>query len=102
MSKVEEKKVEAYLCRSIKLIGGEAYKFTSPNRRFVPDRLCVLPQGIIVFAEIKGEEGRLSSGQIRELRRLKEKGHAAFVIECKEDVDLLIMKLRNSIKGKTC
>lgn len=37
-----EKKVEEHLCKKVKEAGGIAYKFTSPQRRSVPDRLVLL------------------------------------------------------------
>ena len=100
MSQAEEKKVERHLVNCIKLIGGEAYKFTSPARRFVPDRVCVMPQGILIFVEVKGSNGRLSSGQVRELDRLHAKGHACFVVESKEDVNTLVNKLNAAINKR--
>lgn len=41
-----EKKIEERLrTRVEKVLGGIAFKFTSPNRRSVPDRLVLLPGG---------------------------------------------------------
>lgn len=37
-----EKKVEEHLCKKVKKAGGIAFKFTSPQRRSVPDRLVLL------------------------------------------------------------
>ena len=100
MSKIEEKKVEKYLVSSVKLLGGEAYKFTSPNRRFVPDRLCVLPFGIVLFVEVKGSKGELHSGQVREINRLRAKGHAAVVVDSIETVTELMDMVRDTMKRK--
>ena len=100
MSKVEENKVEKFLVSSVKLLGGEAYKFTSPNRRFVPDRLCVLPFGIVLFVEVKGSEGTLHSGQVREINRLRAKGHAAIVVDSAETVTELMDMVRATMKRK--
>jgi hypothetical protein len=36
---VREKVIENYLCEEAKKIGGLCYKFTSPGRRGVPDRI---------------------------------------------------------------
>ena len=41
-----EKTIEAYFVKRIKEIGGVAEKFTSPNKRAVPDRLVLLPSGV--------------------------------------------------------
>jgi len=40
-----ERVIEAYLVQKVKELGGIAYKFTSPQRRSVPDRLCLFPTG---------------------------------------------------------
>jgi len=85
-----EAKTERYLVNQAQKIGGIAYKFTSPNRRFVPDRLCLFPGGITVFTEIKSPEGRLSSGQKRELLRIKKLGFKVRVLYTKSQVDDLI------------
>lgn len=37
-----EKDIEAHLTKKVKVAGGVAYKFTSPQRRSVPDRLVLL------------------------------------------------------------
>jgi hypothetical protein len=39
---VLEKQIEAHLVKRVKEAGGIAYKFTSPQRRSVPDRLVLL------------------------------------------------------------
>lgn len=72
-----EKDVERYLCEQVKKLSGEAYKFVSPQRKFVLDRLCVLPGGIVWFVEVKSGDKVPSPGQFREIERLTQKGHHA-------------------------
>lgn len=55
-----EKNIEAYLVKSVRRIGGVAYKFTSPAHRGVADRIVCLPDGQTWFVEVKTEGGRLS------------------------------------------
>ena len=55
-----EKNVEAHLVKSVRRIGGIAYKFVSPAHRGVADRVVVLPGGAVWFVELKAEGGRLS------------------------------------------
>lgn len=45
-----EKKIEEHLVQRIKAKGGIAYKFTSPQRRSVPDRLVLEPSTHMVQA----------------------------------------------------
>ena len=63
-----EKTIEAALVKRVKDIGGMAEKFTSPNKRSVPDRLITMPNGHIVFVEVKSPKGKLTP--------LQEKDHA--------------------------
>ena len=48
-----EKTIEAALVKRVKALGGMAEKFTSPNKRSVPDRIVTLPGGVIIFVELK-------------------------------------------------
>jgi len=48
-----EKGIEAALVKRVKALGGMAEKFTSPNKRSVPDRIVTLPGGVIIFVELK-------------------------------------------------
>ena len=48
-----EKVIEAAFVKRVKALGGMAEKFTSPNKRSVPDRIVTLPGGVIIFVELK-------------------------------------------------
>lgn len=48
-----EKTIEQALVRRVKALGGLCEKFTSPSKRSVPDRLVTLPDGRIIFVELK-------------------------------------------------
>lgn len=91
-----ERTVEAYLVKKVKEAGGIAYKFTSPQRRSVPDRICLFPGGRIVFVEVKAPGKKPTSLQAREHVRLDDYGHTVAVIESKEGVDGL---LRTVVQG---
>ena len=87
--KVLEKEVEKYLCNQVKKLGGHAYKFNSMAHRSVPDRIVVLP-GQVHFIEVKTIGGKLSSGQKREIARLRTMGQECHVIWTKAGVDQFI------------
>lgn len=55
-----EKQTERHLCRMVKALGGECYKWVSPGCSGVPDRIVILPGGKIFFVELKSE-GRKST-----------------------------------------
>lgn len=95
-----EKATERYLVKRIAELGGEAYKFTSPGRRFVTDRICVLPKGLIWFVEVKSEGQKPAPGQQREIERLVQKGHFASWVDTKASVDHVIKCMRMFMEAK--
>lgn len=94
---ITEKQVEAELKKEVESMGGICYKFMSPGRNNVPDRLCVLPYGVLFFIECKGTKGRLRSGQTRELVRLKNLGHNAYMIDSHEKVQVVSVLMRREV-----
>jgi len=92
---VSEVEIEQYLRveTKYKLDLGECYKFTSPNRKFVLDRLIVARE-VIAFIEVKGPQGWITSGQAREAKRLRKKEHIALFIWSKHEVEQLLKTLR--------
>jgi hypothetical protein len=77
---MRESQLEAKLKALIESKGGEYYKFTSPARRGVPDRLVIFSEDLWFFVELKAEDGALESWQEREIRRLKDRGVKVFVV----------------------
>ena len=70
-----EKDIETYFVKSVKAMGGLAYKFNSLSNRGVSDRIVVLPNGEAWFIELKTERGRLSALQkifADDMRRLNQ------------------------------
>jgi hypothetical protein len=92
-----EKNVEHYLCQLVRGLEGEGYKFVSPMRRFVLDRLCVLPYGITWFVEVKSEGQKPHPGQLREIARLTAKGHKAVWVDSVAGVNKIISQMREEI-----
>jgi hypothetical protein len=83
-----ESKIEEHLRKKVKdVLQGIAYKFTSPSRRSVPDRLCLLPGGKAIFVELKAPGKKPTEGQLREHKRLRALGFQVDVIDSKEGVD---------------
>lgn len=60
---MKEKTVENYLVWKVELMGGQAFKFTSPANRGVADRVVCLPDGSTWFIELKSPTGRRSELQ---------------------------------------
>jgi hypothetical protein len=60
---MKEKIVENHFVWAVERIGGKTYKFTSPGRKGVADRIACLPDGSTWFVELKAKGGRLSALQ---------------------------------------
>lgn len=72
---MNEKIIEARLRDGVKALGGVAYKWVSPGNAGVPDRMVVLPGGVVHFIELKreregGKPTRMQKVQIARLRAL--------------------------------
>ncbi|CDM90233.1 VRR-NUC domain-containing protein [Xenorhabdus bovienii] len=80
---IRESVIENHLVKEIKKAGGIAYKFVSPGRRSVPDRICVLPGGRILFVECKAPGEKPRPDQIREHERLRALGCEVVILDSK-------------------
>jgi hypothetical protein len=75
----------ALVQRVEKELGGMCEKFTSPGRRSVPDRIITMPNGRIVFVEVKGPGKKPSRLQERDHERRRQMGCDVRVIDTLED-----------------
>jgi hypothetical protein len=87
---VREKKIESALVKRTINRGGLCYKFTSPARRNVPDRLCLFPvppihrdivKKYILFIECKAPGELPNAGQLREIVKLQNLGFNVEVVD---------------------
>lgn len=90
-----EKQIESAVCDYARAKGVLAYKFTSPARSAVPDRLFIAPDGRMWFCEFKRGGQKPTPAQDREHTRLRQQQVNVFVIdnviEGKNMVDLMVM-----------
>lgn len=90
-----EKVIEAKVCDYAKSKGVLAYKFTSPARAAVPDRLFISPDGRVWFCEFKREGQKPTAAQTREHEKLRQHRVNVFVIdnvpEGQAMVDVMVM-----------
>lgn len=80
---LREKAIEQQLIRAVKAAGGIAYKFVSPGRLGVPDRLVVLPGGRVLFVECKAPGQKARPSQCREHDRLRALGCEVVTLDSK-------------------
>lgn len=83
MAYIRESTIEKHLVAEVKKAGGMAYKFVSPGRRSVPDRLVLLPGGRAVFVECKAPGEKPRHEQLREHERLRALGFTVVVLDSK-------------------
>lgn len=50
---MRESTIEARLRKKVKEAGGVCWKWVSPGRRGVPDRIVIFPHGAVAFVELK-------------------------------------------------
>jgi hypothetical protein len=81
--------IEDYLVREVTKLGGIAYKFQSPRRRSVPDRIVALP-GRLFFVEVKATGERPTLAQLREHTRLQMLGLTVYVCDSLSSVDVIL------------
>ena len=82
-----EREIEKKFVEHVKKLGGTAEKFTSPNRRSVPDRLVTLCTGRIIFVELKRPGAKPTEAQLRDHQRRREMGCDVRVISTMEEIN---------------
>ena len=60
-----ERDIEQYLVEQVEARGGQAHKIKFIGRRGAPDRLVIMPDGVVHLVELKRPGGRLSPAQHR-------------------------------------
>ena len=86
---MKESLIESYFVKLCKEQGLLQYKFTSPARRSVPDRLLI-HNGKAVFIEFKATGAKPTVKQQAEHKKLTDAGCEVFIIDSKEGVDNLL------------
>lgn len=87
---MREKTIEQYLCDAALRHGGRAYKWVSPGRVGVPDRLVVLPGGNLLPVEVKAPGKTPTVLQARIHAELRALGLEVAIVDSREAVDLLM------------
>ena len=88
-----ERDIERWLVKSVEALGGKAYKFVSPGRAGVADRIVVLPGGAVWFVEVKAPGGRLSPLQRVFAQDMERLGQRYVCVWDKEQVNEWIRNL---------
>jgi hypothetical protein len=89
-----ESKIEAAVCDYAKGKGLLVYKFTSPSRRAVPDRMFILPWGQVFFIEFKATGAKPTVPQEREHAKLRDQNSSVYFVDSIEDGKQVIDSFR--------
>lgn len=104
--KARESVIEAHLVKRVAQLGGHAYKWVSPGRVGVPDRIVMLPDRYgpesdragwpihrpprTIFVELKATGQEPKPHQLREHERLRALGQTVVVIDSIEQIEALL------------
>lgn len=76
-----EKDIEKRVCDYAKSLGMLVYKFTSPSRRSVPDRLFITKGGVVFFIEFKRAGAKPTPAQEVEIAKIRATGVEVYVVD---------------------
>ena len=93
-----ERDIETYLVKRCKEIGALCDKFTSPQRRSVPDRLIIF-NGRVLFVELKATGKKPTEAQVRDHDRRRAAGAEVVWLDSKEGVDEVILAIKKTWFG---
>ena len=92
-SEVSEKAIERYLVERVKAMGGICLKYSNPGEVGYPDRLCIFPNGVSRWVELKSKGEELRAIQVKRIERLLRMDHSVWVCDSKQTIDNLISSL---------
>lgn len=79
-----ESAIEKKVCDYAKSLGCLVYKFTSPSRRSVPDRLFIGPKGQVWFIEFKRRGEKPTEAQAVEINKIQVNKVRIYVVDTVE------------------
>lgn len=84
---MNEKLIERKLREEVRRRGGLALKFASPYHRGMPDRVVLMSGGRVAFAEIKTTGMRPTPLQEVAIKKLRQLGFVAVVVDSQKGLD---------------
>lgn len=90
---MREKEVERKLVQKVKAMGGLAPKFVSPGLNGVPDRIILLQNGKIAFAEIKAPGEKMRPLQVRRKTQLERLGFSVYCVDDVAKIDSILKEI---------
>lgn len=84
---MQEREIENRLVQRIKAMGGRCWKWVSPGTDGVPDRICLLPEGQVIFVELKAPGKHLRPLQMRRKWQLEKLGFPVYCLDSIKQVE---------------
>ena len=88
-----ERQLEQYLIKKAREMSCLCYKWHSRTTRGVPDRIFILPNGIVYFIELKVKGGQLIRYQLLIKAELMEHNANYVCLTGKDEVDEFLEKM---------
>lgn len=83
---MRESKIETALVKHVEKCGGECIKWLTYFKAGLPDRICMLPGGRVIFVETKSASGKLSAVQKFWHARLRRLGFRVLIVNDLEQI----------------
>lgn len=98
---VLEKEIEQKLKKMVERQGGLCLKWVCPGWLGVPDRICLLPGGTVIFVETKKPKGG-KRGEMQKwwARKLSDLGFLHLFISNEEDIRAMELFVRDLRGGR--
>lgn len=93
---MREREIEEKFRIAVRQAGGKAYKFMSPGNDGVPDRLAVMPGGLVGFVEVKAPGKRPTPLQEMRIRELEGLGCLVLVLDRPEKIQEAVAAIRQA------
>ena len=91
-----EKQIEQALVRAVRNSGGIALKFVSPGFDGMPDRIVLLPHGVIAFVEVKAPGKKPRALQVSRHGMLRKLGFRVYVLDNEEQIGGILDEIRTA------
>lgn len=95
MQKSNEKIIERKLVEKCKSCGAMCIKLLTYQFIGLPDRMCLFPNGVVVFVELKSTGEKPRKIQLNVHKKLKNLGFRVEVIDSIDQIDSLINDFNN-------
>ena len=91
-----EKQIEQSLVNAVKNMGGIAPKFVSPGFDGMPDRIVLLPHGVMAFVEVKAPGKKPRPLQVSRHGMLRHLGFKVYVLDGTDQIGGILDEIRTA------